>query len=230
MCSSRAADSDCSLPPCGGGLGEGGRNLRRALLLTPHPTAFACASAVDLPRKGGGEKRGHSRHIAPQDRRQIGIHHRGVAAADQLDQRRHFVADRHLREAHVARQCGDLLLVVRIAIGVHEHDRHRADAVRLGRAEIALHRVENGRALDRAVGAHALVHFGDALVQHVRLDDVAGENFRPRLVADLERVAKTLGDQQERAVTLALEQGVGGDRGAHLHRADAAGRDRLARR
>ena len=98
----------------------------------------------------------------------------------------------------------------------------------LAACEIGAHRVEIGRALDRAVGAHALVDLGDALVEHVRLDDVAGEDLRPRLVADLERVAETLGDQQQRAVALALEQRVGGDRRAHLHRADAAGRDRLA--
>ncbi len=35
--------------------------------------------------------------IAPQDRREIGIDHRGVAAAHQLHQRRDFVADRDLR-------------------------------------------------------------------------------------------------------------------------------------
>ena len=57
------------------------------------------------------------------------------------------------------------------------------------------HRGEIGRALHRAVGAHALVDFGDALVEHVGLDDFARENLRPRLVADLERVAETLGDQ-----------------------------------
>ena len=111
---------------------------------------------------------------------------------------------------------------------MHEHDRHRIDAVGLGRFEIGAHRGKIGRALHRAVGAHALVDFGDALVQHVGLDDLARENLRPRLVADLERVAEALGDQQQRAVALALEQRVGGDRGAHLHRADAAGRDRLA--
>ena len=85
------------------------------------------------------------------------------------------------------------------------------------------HGGEIGLALDRAVGAHALVDLGDALVEHVRLDDVAGKNLRPRLVADLERVAETLGDQQQRALALALEQRIGGDRGAHLHGADAAG-------
>ena len=84
--------------------------------------------------------------------------------------------------------------------------------------------------LDRAVGAHALVDLGDALVEHFRLDDVAREDLWPRLVADPQRIAEAARDQQQRALALALEQRVGGDRGAHLHRADAAWRDRLAGR
>ncbi len=43
--------------------------------------------------------------VAPQDRRQIGVDHRGVAAADQLHQRRDLVADRDLREADLAARC-----------------------------------------------------------------------------------------------------------------------------
>src|SRR5262249_51417044 len=75
----------------------------------------------------------------------------------------------------------------------------------------------------------ALIHLDHALVEHLRLDDVAGENFRPRLIADLEGIAKTLGDEQERALALALEQRIGRDRGAHLHRADDPLRDGFAR-
>jgi hypothetical protein len=75
--------------------------------------------------------------------------------------------------------------------------------------------------------AFALVDLGDALVEHVGLDDLARENLRPRLVADLERVAETACDQQQHPVALALEQRVGGNRGAHLDRADLARRDRL---
>ena len=99
----------------------------------------------------------HRRDIAAQDRREIGIHHGGVAAADQLDQRRDLVADRHLREIHVARELGDALLVLRIAVGVHEHDRDRLDAVGLGALKLGAHAVQIELALDRAVGAHALV-------------------------------------------------------------------------
>ncbi len=139
------------------------------------------------------------------------------------------MADRHLREAHLARQRRDLFLVLRKSVGVHEHDRDRYDAVGLGRFEIAAHGGEIGHALDRAVGAHAFVHLGHALVQHVGLDNVAGEDPRPRLVADLERIAKTLGDQEQRAVALALEQRIRSHSRAHLDRADTARRDRFAR-
>src|SRR5262249_55299975 len=57
-------------------------------------------------------------------------------------------------------------------------------------------------------------------------DDLAGEDFRPRLVADAQRVAEPFGHEQERALALALEQGVGGDRRAHLDGADATRGDR----
>ncbi len=59
--------------------------------------------------------------------------------------------------------------------------------------ELGAHGGEIGLRLDGAVGAHALVDLDDALEQHFRLDDVAGEDLRPRLVADLERVAEALG-------------------------------------
>jgi len=140
------------------------------------------------------------------------------------------VADRHLRKAHLARKRRDLLLMLGIPIGVHEHDRDCRDAILSGGFERAQCAVEIERALHRAVGAHALVDLDHAPEQHVGLDDVAGENLRPRLVADLERVAETLRGEQERALALALQQRIGGDRGAHFHRADLTGRDRRAGR
>ena len=175
-------------------------------------------AASQLPR--------HAVDIAAEDRREIGVDHGGVAAADQLDQRRDLVADRDLREAHVAGKRRNLSLVVGIAPGMHEDDGDRADAGVPGRLELRAHGRKLGRRLDRAVGAHALGNFSDALVEHFRLDDLLGEDLGPRLVADLEGVAEAAGDEESRAVALALEQRVGGDRGAHLHRGDQAGRDR----
>src|SRR5262249_33173874 len=97
-------------PPLWGRVGEGGGRLLMRVWRTPLPVP---------PPPGGGGRRGrgafvaaastrhlapHVRHVALQDRRQIGIDYRGVAAADQLDQRRDLVADRHLGKAHLARE------------------------------------------------------------------------------------------------------------------------------
>ena len=95
---------------------EAGSRSRRATARG----GFASNGRAHLPR--------HLRHVSPQDRGEIGIDDRGIAAAHQLDQRRDLVAHRHLRKADLARERGHALLVLGIAIGVHEHDRHRLDA------------------------------------------------------------------------------------------------------
>jgi hypothetical protein len=77
-----------------------------------------------------------------------------------------------------------------------------------------------------AVGHDAFVDLDDALVKLFGKDDLLGENVRPGLVGDAKRVAEAPGDDQQRAVALALEQRIGGDRGAHLDVTDAFGRDR----
>ena len=126
-----------SPPPCGEGSGVGvercrvcedwrvdARPLSRVASRPPTPT---------LPHKGGGiEIARDLRHVAAQDRREIAVDHRGVAAADKLDQRRDFVAGGDLLEAELARQRGDVLFVVAVAVGVHQHDGDGVDAVLLG--------------------------------------------------------------------------------------------------
>ena len=214
-------------------------NMRRGL-----SARFARAAASPLAARGGAQVScdlvscgrvacaqvpRHLANVLPQDRREIGIDDGGIAAADQLDERRDLVAHRYLRKADLARERGHLPLVLGVAIGMHEHDRDRPDAGGARGRKLAPQRGEVRLALDGSVGTHALVHFEDALVEHFRLDDVAGKDLRPRLVADLEGVAKTLGDDEERALALALEQRIGGDRGAHLHFADHAVGNRLAR-
>ncbi len=97
------------------------------------------------------------RHIALQDRRKIAVDHGGVAAADQLDQRRYLMAGGDLRKPDLARQRRNAPFMVAGAIGMHQHDSDGADAVRLGALQFAAQRVEIELALDRAVGAHALV-------------------------------------------------------------------------
>ena len=170
----------------------------------------------------------HLRHIAAQDRRQISIHDSRIATADQLDQWRDLVAHRNLRKIHLAYERCDALLVFGKAIGMHEYDRDRFYAVCLGGGQIGTHGCEIRFLLDCAVGAHAFVDFCYALIKRVRLDDVASENFRPGLVTDLECVAETFGDQQERPLAFTFEEGIGSNGCAHFHGTNAARRDRFA--
>ena len=106
----------------------------------------------------------------------------------------------------------------------------RVEAFGLGARQVGADGVEVRRRLDRAVGEHALVDLDDAGIELLGLDDVARENFGPRLVADLQRVAKAARRHQQRALAAPLQQRVGRDGGAHLDEADRAGGDRVARR
>ena len=71
-----------------------------------------------------------------------------------------------------------------------------------------------------AVHVHALRHREAQLARHqrLRLDDVDVVLVEAALVGDLDDVAETVGGDQRRARALALDDGVGGERGAvHQH-------------
>ena len=172
---------------------------------------------------------GYICHVAADDGREVSINDSGVAATHELDERRDLVADRNLRETQFARERSDASLMVGVAISVHEDDGDRAEAICQSGGKHITDGSELGCFLHHAVGAHALVYLNHALVEHLRLDDVPGEDVGPCLVADLERVAKTLGDQQQCALAFALKERVSRDRGPHLDRADCSLRDGLSR-
>ena len=73
--------------------------------------------------------RGKAIDVTSQDRRQIGIDHGGIAAADQFHQRADFLRHRNLGEAGLAREAGDQLFMRGIAVAVHQHDRERTVTV-----------------------------------------------------------------------------------------------------
>ncbi len=112
---------------------------------------------------------------------------------------------------------------------MHEHDRDGVVALGSRVGERGAHALRIGRGLDRAVGAHALVDLDDAGIKLLGLYDVAREYARARLVADLERIAKSARGHEQRALAAPLEQRVGGDRRSHLDGADRADRNRLVR-
>ena len=163
----------------------------------------------------------HPVDVAAEQRREVRVRHRGVAAADELHQRARPVAGGDLGKADGAGQLGQRELVLRVTVAVHEHDGDRPDPVRV---RLAQRRFGSGR-VERdqhfAVRRHPAVHLRHALVEHLRKHDPQIEQVRPGLVADAERVAEAPVDHQQRAVALALEKRVGGDGGAHLDGVDA---------
>ena len=82
---------------------------------------------------------GHPRDIVAQHRRQVGVDHGGVAAPDDLHQGADLVADRNLREAGLFGQIAQDQLVLRVAVGMHQHDRDRIDALGADLAELRQH-------------------------------------------------------------------------------------------
>ena len=119
-----------SPPPCGEGseVGVGEVLRKRSASGAPPPDP----PPSTLPHKGGGnELLRDLRHVAAQDRREIGVDHGGIAATNELDERRDFMARRHLREAELARERRDAPLVIGVAVGVHEND---GDGARCRRA------------------------------------------------------------------------------------------------
>ena len=115
--------------------------------------------------------------------------------------------------------------MVGIAVAVHEDDGSRANAVGVGLLESGARRVELDRVKLLAFRRVALVDLDDPLVEEFGQHDVAGEEVRAVLIADAKRVVEALGDEQHGTFSLAFEEGVGGHRGAHLHRLDGLGRD-----
>jgi hypothetical protein len=135
------------------------------------------------------------------------------------------VRDADLRESHLARQRGRGLLVRGEAVAVHEDHCAGADARVERDLQLGAQRRQVERLQHLALRVDPLLRLDHPLVQQLRQHDMAFEQLRPGLVGDAQRVAEaTCGDQQ-RAVALALEQRVGGHRGAHLHALDPIRRD-----
>ncbi len=104
--------------------------------------------------------------------------------------------------------------------GVHQHDGDGADAVGEGGTQ----RITGGGLVERldlaAIHRDPAADLGDAFVQQFGQAHIEVEQPRPRLVADAQHVGEAAVDDQQHAFALALQQRVGGDGGAHLHRID----------
>src|SRR5690606_20971688 len=123
----------------------------------------------------------------------------------------------------------NLLLMLRIAVSVHEHDRARAHAALERLAQLSFGARQIQRTHDLPVRANPLVDLEYALVQHLRQLDAPYEELRAMLMPDAQCIREAAGDQQHGALAPAFEQRVGRDRRAHPYGLDARGGDRLVR-
>ena len=152
--------------------------------------------------------------IAPQDGREIGIDHAGIAARDEPDQRCNFVADADLRETRVACEHGQSHLVIAILPPMHQYDCQRIEPVlaQPGERRTCVGLVE--RLQHRPIGADSLIDLDHLCGQLFGQDDMPCEDIGPRLVADPQRVAESPRNRQSQPFAFAFEQRIGGHGGA----------------
>jgi hypothetical protein len=149
--------------------------------------------------------------VAAQQRRQVGICGRGLAAGQQADFACHLVGGHHVGQALLPGDLGDARLDVRVCIRVDQRDSHGANAAVPGVAQRRAQRVGVQHIHTLAVHAHAPAHLDHPLVQRLRLLDAQGEKLGSLLGADARHVAQAAIGDQQRALAAALEQRVGGD-------------------
>ena len=95
-------------------------------------------------------------------------------------------------------------------------DCDRAIAIVIGFLQFLPHLLVLRFAQHLAGRGHTFVDLDDRAVQQFRKLNVQIEQARAVLIADAQQIAEALGDHQHRRVTLAFQQGVGGNRRAHL--------------
>ena len=138
--------------------------------------------------------------------------------------------DRDLGIADVPGDLGQAGFMGRIAIGMHQYDGHRPQAPIEGRLQRKARTRLIERAHQTAIGRHPLVDFDDFPMQELGQHNMSVEETRSSLIADAWRIGEATSDHQQKRLTLALEQCVGCDRGAHLDRFDLVGGHWIARR
>ncbi len=164
-------------------------------------------------------------HIAAQNWGEVSVNNSRVTTANQLHEWGDFMADGNLREADLLRDVRQLLLVLRERVGMHQDDSDGTCAVSVGCFELGFDLVKVRGSFNGAISADALISFQNLIVEQLWFDDFFGEDVRAGLIADFQSVAEAFGDEQKGAVTLAFQQCVGCDCGAHLYCPDLVGWD-----
>ena len=140
------------------------------------------------------------------------------------------MARRHLRQACLLREFRKTFLVLRVLPGMDQHDGTCGDAFRASSSKCLTSNVFIERFDLAAVDTDTATDLCHLLVQHRRQRDGKIEQTWTRLVTDAQHIGKAEVHHQQRAFPFALEQRIGRNRGAHLHRIDRPGWDRLIER
>ena len=110
---------------------------------------------------------------------------------------------------------------------MHQNNGNRPDTIIKGGLQARTQFVKVQRFQHGILCINPLGHFLNTLIQHFRKNDLPVEQAWARLIGYAQLITKPLGDNQQRAITLALQQRVGGHGGAHLYRINTVFRHRL---
>ena len=155
--------------------------------------------------------------IAPQHRREVGVGDRRLPARHEAQQRTGLVTGRNLGEARFGRERRDAPLVLREGPGVHQRDCNGIEAPCPRICQCGA----NGRLVERrhlaAIGADPARDLQHIAVEHGRKTNIEVEQPRTRLVADAQKVAEALVDDEQNGRAPPFQQRVGGDGRAHAN-------------
>ena len=157
-------------------------------------------------------------NIAAQNGRKVSIGNGGIPAPDKFYHRAGVMAGRHLGKADLAGQRGNADFMVWQAIAMHQHNGNGPDAIVKGGLQARGQIIKVQRHQHLVMRINSLIHLFDAFIQHLGKDDLPVEQPWARLIGNAQLVPKSLCDDEQRSVTLALQQGVCRHSGAHLHR------------
>ena len=201
----------------GGGTGERERHRLSQHLVHRGGAAVVLHQQQRLFQSERRQLRLQRTEITREPRRHIRIHRGGGGALVFARQRHDVARHRHgdVRQA-LAHPCGDFLFVRRIQKTVEKADGDAFHLLRLEHIERAIDRAHVERRHFAAEPVDAFRHRQPQVArhQHRRVRRAVVPGIGPVAAADLEAVAKTLGGEHAGARALALEQDVGGHRGA----------------
>ena len=103
-----------------------GRAAQNRVLALKHMGIRQAAGRLHEKQFDARHLAGHLLHIPPQYRRQVGIHHGGVAPADKLHHRAGFMRGADLGKTKLAGNPARCLFVRRVPVAMHKNNRNAA--------------------------------------------------------------------------------------------------------